>query len=132
MASIGDGRRTLAAFAHEMAHAHRHHGLQLLPQSSAMGALLRFYIGDISSLLAAASAAAVLAWHLPSLDQQAGDYAAALRVHNGMSPGLLPYALKKLTAPHPGLTQARYLPSHPWTEQRTRRLRALAASFTAK
>jgi Zn-dependent protease with chaperone function len=129
--SIGDDPQTLAVFAHELGHAHGRDGLQLLLQSSAIGAFLTFYIGDISQLLAAAPAAVVQARYSQRLEQKADDYAAALLVYNGMSPGLLADALKKLSDLHPGFEQAGYLSSHPSTEERMRRLRVLASSFTA-
>src|ERR1700693_5915954 len=59
--SIDDDQQTLAVLAHELGHAHGHHGLQLLLQSSAVGAFVTFYVGDISHLLAVAPAAVVQA-----------------------------------------------------------------------
>ena len=130
--SIGDDHQSLAVLAHELGHAHGRHGLQMLLQSSAIGAFLTFYIGDVSQLLAVAPAAVVQARYSQALETQADDYAAALLAHNGMSPDLLADALKKLTDLHPGLTQAGYLSSHPSTDERMRRLRALAVTFAAK
>ncbi len=118
--------------AHELGHAHGRHGLQLLLQSSAVGAFLTFYVGDISSLLAAAPAAVVQARYSQDLERQADDYAAALLLHNGMSPGLLADALKKLADSHPGFSQGGYLSTHPATDERMRRLRALAVAFAAQ
>lgn len=132
IASIGDDQQTLAVLAHELGHAHGRHGLQLLLQSSAVGAFLTFYIGDISHLLAAAPAAVVQTRYSQDLEQQADDYGAALLLHNGMSPGLLADALKKLTNYHSRFSKGGYLSSHPSTDERMRHLRALAASFTAK
>jgi Zn-dependent protease with chaperone function len=126
--SIGDDQQTLAVLAHELGHAHGRHGLQLLLQSSAVGALLTFYIGDISNLLAAAPAAVVQASYSQSLEREADDYGAALLVDNGMSPALLADALKKLAHSHAGGSTGSYLSSHPSTDERMRHLRLLAAS----
>ena len=123
--SIGDERQTLAVLSHELGHAHGRHGLQLLLQSSAVGAFLTLYIGDISYLLAAAPAAVVQARYSQDLEQQADDYGAALLLRNGMSPGLLADALKKLADSHPGSSIAGYLSSHPPTDLRMRHLRSL-------
>ena len=60
----------------------------MLLQSSAVGAFLTFYIGDISNLLAAAPAALLQARYSQDLERQADDYGAALLLHNGMSPCL--------------------------------------------
>ena len=120
----------LAVFAHELGHAHGRHGLQLLLQSSAVGAFWTLYVGDISSLLAAAPAAVVQARYSQDLEQQADDYGAALLMRNGMSPALLAGALKKLAESHSGSSEGGYLSSHPSTDERMRHLRQLAASFS--
>jgi Zn-dependent protease with chaperone function len=132
IASIGGDEQTLAVLAHELGHVHGRHGLQMLLQSSVVGAFLTFYVGDISHLLAAAPAAMVQARYSQDFERQADDYGAALLVHNGMSPGLLADALKRLAEAHPEFSKAGYLSSHPPTDERMRRLRQLAASFTAK
>jgi Zn-dependent protease with chaperone function len=130
--SIGDDQQTLAVLAHELGHAHGRHGLQLLLQSSAVGAFWTLYVGDISNLLAAAPAAVVQARYSQDLEQQADDYGAALLMHNGMSPALLADALKKLAESHSASSKGGYLSSHPATDERLRHLRLLAASFKAK
>jgi Zn-dependent protease with chaperone function len=129
LTSIDDDPQTLAVFSHEVGHAHGRHGLQLLLQSSAVGAFLTLYIGDISNLLAAAPAAVVQAKYSQDLERQADDYGAALLMHNGMSPALLADALNKLAESRSGSSKGGgYLASHPATEERMRHLRQLAAS----
>jgi len=132
LTSIGDDPEILAVFAHELGHAHGRHGLQLLLQSSAVGAFWTLYVGDISSLLAAAPAAIVQARYSQDLERQADDYGAALLMHNGMSPALLAGALKKLAESQPGRSKGGYLSSHPSTDERMRHLLLLAASFKDK
>jgi Zn-dependent protease with chaperone function len=132
LTAIGDDRRILAVLAHELGHAHGHHGLQILLQGSAVGAFLTFYVGDISPLLAAAPAAVVQSRYSQQLEWQADDYAAALLLHNGLSPDLLADALTELAALHPELSKGGYLASHPSTDERLRHLRMLAASSTAR
>ena len=124
-----DDRQIMAVLSHELGHAHGHHGLQLLLQSSAVGAFWTFYVGDISGLLAAAPAAVVQARYSQKLEQQADDYGAALLMKNGLSPGLLAEALHTLLASHPGASKEGYLSSHPSTDARMRHLRELAAAF---
>jgi len=130
--SIDDDQQILAVFAHELGHAHGRHSLQLLLHSSAVGAFWTIYVGDISTLLAAAPTALVHASYSQSLERQADDYGAALLVHNGMSPALLADALKKLAASHAGTSTGGYLSSHPSTDERMRHLLLLGASFKAR
>jgi Zn-dependent protease with chaperone function len=122
----------LAVLSHELGHAHGRHGLQLLLQSSAVGAFLTLYIGDISNLLAAAPAAILQARYSQDLERQADDYGASLLLRNGMSPLLLADALKKLSESHSKSSQVSYLSSHPPTEARMRHLRILAARSIPK
>ncbi len=129
---INDDPQTLAVFAHELGHAHGRHGLQLLLQSSVVGAFWTFYVGDISSLLAAAPTALLQAKYSQGLEREADDYGAALLMHNGMSPALLAEALKKLTESRPGSSKGGYLSTHPSTEERLRHLGMLAAAFKNK
>ena len=121
--AMGDDQQILAVLAHELGHVHGRHGLQLLLRSSAVGAFWTFYIGDVSSLLAAAPAAVVEAKYSQELERQADDYAAALLLHNDLSPALLADALQKLTESHPGASKAGFLSTHPSTDERMRRLR---------
>jgi Zn-dependent protease with chaperone function len=129
LTSIDGDPQALAVFAHELGHAHGRHGLQLLLQSSAVGAFWTLYIGDISNLLAAAPAAIVQARYSQDLERQADDYGAELLMHNGMSPALLADALEKLAASHAGASKGGYLSSHPSTDERMRRLRQLGVAF---
>jgi Zn-dependent protease with chaperone function len=130
--AIHDDPQTLAVLAHELGHAHGNHGVQLLLlQSSAIGAFLTLYIGDISNLLAAAPAAVLQARYSQNLEQEADDYGAALLLSNGMSPGLLADALETIAASHPQSSKEGYLSSHPSTDARMRHLRQLGAAATA-
>jgi len=126
--TLGDDGQILAVMAHELGHAHERHGLQLLLRSSAVGAFLAFYLGDISHLLAVAPAAVIQARYSQTLEWQADEYGAALLRRNGMSPQLLADALKKLVAFHGGSAQAGYLSSHPATTERVRHLEQLVAA----
>jgi Zn-dependent protease with chaperone function len=127
---LGDDQQIMAVMAHELGHVRGRDSLQLLLRSSAVGAFWTFYVGDISSLLAAAPAAVVQARYSQDLEQQADDYAAALLLRNGMSPALLAAALDKLAKSKAGAGKGGYLSSHPSTDERMRHLRQLAARST--
>jgi Zn-dependent protease with chaperone function len=124
--ALDDNERIIAVLAHELGHVQARHSLQLLLRSSAVGTLAALYLGDVSSLLAAAPAALVLARYSQDLEQEADDYAAATLQANGMSPGLLADALETLVKSHPDAATMAFLASHPPTSQRMRRLRRQA------
>jgi len=132
VSSLDDDRKVLAVVAHELGHAHGYHGLQLLLRSSAVGAFLTLYIGDISQLLAAAPAAVVQAHYSQDLEREADDYGAALLVRNGLSPDLMADVLQVLVKAHAGAADGGYLASHPSTAERIRHLRSLANSATTR
>jgi len=121
--TLGDDREILAVLAHELGHAHGRHALRMLLQSSAVGAFLTFYVGDVSQLLAAAPAAIVQARYSQDFERAADNYGATLLRYNGMSPSLLADALTKLAASHPESSKVGYLSSHPATDERIRNLR---------
>jgi Zn-dependent protease with chaperone function len=121
---VNDDRQILATFAHEAGHARGRHSLRLLLQSSAVGAFLALYVGDLSSLLAVAPATLIQAKYSRDLEEQADDYAAAVLALNGMSPALLAGALDKLAKSHQESAQAGYLSTHPATVERMRHLRS--------
>jgi hypothetical protein len=125
---VGDDDHVIAVLAHESGHAHGYHGLQQLLRSTAVGAFLTLYIGDISHLLAAAPAAIVEAHYSQDLEREADDYGAAMLCRNRLSPELLAEVLSELTQSHPKGPQGGYLASHPPTEERIRHLHALAAA----
>ncbi len=120
---IEEDRQILATIAHELGHAHGHHGLQLLLQGSVVGTFLAFYVGDVSSLLAVAPATLVHASYSRKLEEQADAYAATVLRLNGMSPTLLADALKKLADSHRGGGDMGYLSTHPAIDERIRHLR---------
>lgn len=122
---VGDDHQIMAALAHEAGHAHGHHGMRILLQSSIVGAFLAFYVGDISSLLAVAPATLMQARYSREFETQADDYGAAVLKLNGMSPALLADALDKLAKSHEETAGARYLSTHPATAERMRHLRSL-------
>jgi Zn-dependent protease with chaperone function len=132
--SIDDDRQIMAVLSHELGHAHGHDSLQLLLESSAVGAFWTFYAGDISSLIAAAPAVLVKARYSQSLERTADEYGAALLARNDMSPRLLADALETVAKSRalPGSASVGYLSSHPSTDERLKRLRELAAAFEAK
>jgi Zn-dependent protease with chaperone function len=121
----------LAVLTHELGHVHERHGLRLLVESSVVGFLLTWYIGDVSSLAASVPAALLQAKFSREHEAAADAYGARMLDANGLSPALLASMLEKLEASHrrPGATAEKgsvsdYLSSHPATRERIEALRA--------
>lgn len=119
----------LAVLAHERGHVEQRHALRMVLQSSAVGLVMTWYMGDVSSLLATIPAMMVQASYSRDMEREADEYAARTLQLNAKSPCLLPDILRKLEAAH-AKRQAEavnnkegsvmdYLASHPATQERS-------------
>lgn len=124
----------LGVLAHELGHVRARHGLRMILQSSIVGLITAWYIGDISSLLAAAPAVLLQAGYSRDFEREADAYAIAMLRANGMPPARLADLLERLeTSRHAGAPAdddaapaIDYLSSHPATAERLRTLRGTA------
>lgn len=130
----------IAVFAHELGHVAHHHGLRMLIQSAAVSTVAAVYLGDISSLVAALSTAALQANYSQGFESEADRYAADALKRSGRSPMLLASALTKLEAAaleksrgkagaQPREEESwfeRHLSSHPSIARRSAALKALS------
>ena len=131
----------IAVFAHELGHVAHHHGLRMLIQGTVISTLAALYLGDISSLVAALSTAALQANYSQGFESEADRYAADALRHSGRSPMLLASALEKLEAAALKRNQVgsqakdaqttdgwfeRHLSSHPSIARRSAAIRAMA------
>jgi Zn-dependent protease with chaperone function len=116
-----DDRVVMAVIAHEAGHVHGRHGLRQIIQSTVMGALVTWYLGDVSALSAAAPTALLQAKYSRDLEREADAYAARILEMNGMPVSLLVDALEGLERAHGGAGEGgslAYLSSHPATAER--------------
>ncbi|MCK9201126.1 MAG: M48 family metallopeptidase [Gallionella sp.] len=123
-----DDNEILAVLAHERGHVEHRHGARMVLQSSAVGLVIGWYMGDVSSLLTTIPAAVLEAGYSRDMEREADEYAAHMLQHNTLSPCLLTDMLNKLeTAHQPNETAASqpdaykvmdYLASHPATGER--------------
>lgn len=116
----------LGVLAHELGHVREHHSMRNLLQGSAVGLFMTWYVGDISSLLAAAPTLLLQASYSRDFETRADRFAADTLHRNGIPPSRLADMLKKLeqsqheSSRHEGFEQL--LASHPDTEKRIRAL----------
>lgn len=123
-----DDDEILAVLAHERGHVERRHALRLALQSSVVGLVLTWTMGDVSTLLAIVPAMVLQASYSRDMEREADDYAARTLTTNGMPPCLLSAMLDKLEAARPlpqgkkeekGNRVMTYLASHPATAERS-------------
>lgn len=116
--------QVLAVLAHELGHVDMRHGMRQLIQSSLVGALVAWWVGDLSSLMAAAPAALLEARYSREFELEADVFAARLLAANGVSPRCLAELLIRLenaTSPAAsggGRAFSAYLSTHPETALR--------------
>lgn len=127
-----DDEEIMAVLAHELGHVQERHGLRLMLQSSIAGALAAWYVGDVSTLLAAAPVLLAQAKYSRDFENAADEYAARMLTANGLSPSRLADLLERMDAAHaPRKAGAAdqseddgYLATHPATRDRIAVLRA--------
>lgn len=88
----------LAVLAHELGHVRHRHSVRLLVQSTAVSAVLAWWIGDFSAVIAAAPAALMNARFSRELEADADQYAAERLQAHSLSPVRLAEMLEKLQA----------------------------------
>lgn len=126
-----DDEEVLGVLAHELGHVRARHGLRLLLQGSIVGLVTAWYIGDVSSILAAAPAALLQASYSRDFEREADAYAAAMLRANHIPPAKLADLLERMEASRhkrdPAATATGglpdYLSGHPATAERLRALR---------
>ncbi len=127
-----DDNEITAVLAHELGHVERRHAMRMVLQSSVVGLVLAWYVGDVSGLLATAPAIIMQAKYSRDMEREADEYAERTLQLNGQSPCLLASILEKLEASHLAAKAAKrpsadggkdghamdYLSSHPATRER--------------
>lgn len=122
-----DDREILAVLAHEVGHVERRHGVRSMIQASTLTLLVTWYVGDVSTLAAAAPTALLNARYSRGFERDADEYAIRALGVNDISPRYFADALRRLEADHAQRGQAgggalTYLSTHPSTEDRLLRL----------
>jgi predicted Zn-dependent protease len=113
----------LAVLAHEAGHARRRHALRMMLESSALSALLSWYVGDVNTLAVTAPASLLNAKYSRDFEREADDYAVEVMRLNGISPSVLADILERMNDTRGSKGVPAYLSSHPATEERLARFR---------
>lgn len=128
----GHDEEILAVLAHELGHVHERHSLRQLLQSSVVGLAMTWYLGDISTLLAAAPTLLLETRYSRNFERRADSYAANMLSANNISPSRLADMLEKLESSHAdgdkdmeeqSSSITEFISTHPDTSKRIRALR---------
>lgn len=88
----------IGVLMHELGHVQHQHALRNFVQGSIVAAVVTWYLGDISSLLAAAPIALLNTRYTRDFERVADRYAAETMLKNGMSPAHLADMLESMQA----------------------------------
>jgi Zn-dependent protease with chaperone function len=123
----------LAVLAHEMGHVTERHALRQMLQASVVGLAMAWYVGDISTVLAAAPSALLETRYSRDFERRADDFAARTLALNGIPASRLGEMLAKLEEAYAVKTHTEkedgqagwmdYLSTHPATKERIRTLK---------
>lgn len=129
----------LGVLAHEIGHVEHRHALRQFVQRAIVAAVVTWYLGDVSSLLAAAPAALLNTRYSRDFEREADAYAAAIMRQNGRSPAALADMLAGMEQHYrqqevkvqekAGAAESQwldYFSTHPNTQERIARLRGLS------
>ena len=101
LVQLADGdEEVLAVLAHELGHVKERHPLRQLLQSSVVGLAMAWYLGDVSTLLAAAPTMLLETSYSRNFERRADRYATELLRMNGIAPTKLADMLEKLVTAH--------------------------------
>lgn len=121
-----DDREILSVLAHEAGHVDRRHGLRNVLQNSLVGMLVAWFIGDVSTIAAAAPTALIQANYSRELEREADAFAIDVLRRNGIALRHFGDILRRLEkeSGSEGSDAFQYLSSHPATSERLQRLEA--------
>ena len=135
VALAGNDEEVLAVLAHELGHVSEKHPMRQLLQSSVVGLVMTWYLGDISTLLAAAPTLLLESSYSRKLERSADLYAAAMLSANNIPPSRMADILEKMEKSHSGSKVeqksssriSELFSSHPDTSERIRVMRNYVA-----
>lgn len=120
----GRDNELMGVLAHELGHVHAQHGMRLVVQGTVVGVLTAWFLGDISSIMAAAPAALLEARYSREFEREADAFAVQMLADNGISSRCLADLLQRLEKGSEGAKAGKagnisnYLSTHPAIAER--------------
>jgi len=131
--------QVLGVLAHEIGHVRHRHAMRQFLQGTIVGAVVTWYLGDVSSLLVAAPTALLETRYSRAFEFEADAFAVALMKANDLSPTAFADMLNAMEQHYRGQDAGHdetavpsdpqwldYFSTHPNTQARIRRLRDLS------
>ncbi|MDB5771098.1 MAG: family metallopeptidase [Burkholderia sp.] len=115
----------LGVLGHELGHLHRRHSLRSLMQALGVGVVVNLFIGDVSTVLAAAPALLLYQNYSRDFEREADQYAIEMMRDNRIPLSPMADLFEKMKAPVAGdqANNSGYFSSHPSDEERIETLR---------
>ena len=120
--SDGDMDMIYGVLAHEKGHVVHKHSMQLIVKASAVSAIIAYFTGDISSLVASLSTSMLNANYTREFEREADEYAKIKMLKSGISPTHLADFFIKMSKGQSSLDGHGYFDSHPSNDERIKNL----------
>ncbi len=109
--------------AHEKGHVIHKHSMQLIIKASMVSAIIAYFTGDISSIVASLSTSILNANYTREFEREADEYAKARMIEEGVSPShLADFFIKMSKNDKSGSSSHGYFDSHPSNDERIKQL----------